>query len=171
MPTKTYYQYYTNVTYRTCPECLSWHGRIDEDETGFPDRHDGCERRLLPFGAKELRSFREREKEMRAAAGAELDRRALLSEAMAALGSDDESALSLLSQAAAVDLHVAEIEALCAAKRDVLQTDAALRERVRTLSVRAYSDKFGHPRYERLPEVMRLERERDGIAKINDLLR
>ena len=171
MRTRTYYQYYTNITYRTCPECLSWHGKIAKDEASFPDRHDGCERRLLPFGAKELRSFREREREMRAAAEAELDRRLLLSQAIAALGTDGESALSLFSRSAAIDLHVPEVEALWAQKRDLLLTDVALRERLRTLYVQAYSDKFGHPRYERLPEVMRLEREQNGIAAINQLLR
>ena len=37
--------------------------------------------------------------------------------------------------------------------------------------VKAFSDKFGWRRYERLPEPMRLRREEEGIERINELFR
>lgn len=170
MLTRRYYQYYTNVTYLTCPECLSWHGKIARRPQGLPDRKDGCERRLLAFSPRELDYHREQERRMRAAAEAELVRRDLLAQASDALGSDNDVALSLFRQAVAVDLHVPEVEALREKRREPLEADPALRRSLRALFAKAYSDKFGHPRYERLPEEMRLARERAGIARINELL-
>lgn len=171
MAARTYYQYYTNVTHRTCPECLSWHGRIAEDEASLPNRDDGCARRLLAFHSKDLAYYREQECRMRAAAEAEVARRTLLADASVTLEVENEVALSLFGQAAQIDLHVAEVEALCIERKGALLVDPALRERLRALLVRAYSDKFGHPRYERLPEAMRLARERAGVERINELLR
>ena len=170
MLARTYYQYYTNVTHLTCPECLSWHGRIARHPGDFPDRHDGCERRLLAFAARELDHYREQERRMRDAAEAEILRRDLLAQATSALAEDAGRALSLFEQAAAIDLHVAEVEVLCQARRDLFAADAGLRQSLRALFAKAYSDKFGHPRYERFPEVMRLARERAGIERIEELL-
>ena len=62
MKRKDYHQYYTNVTYRTCPDCLAWHGRISTDPKRFPDRDDGCARRVLAFSRKELAYHQEKER-------------------------------------------------------------------------------------------------------------
>lgn len=166
---KTYYQYYTNVTYLTCPECLSWHGKIAKDPKRFPDRRDGCERKLLAFPRKELKVYREKAREMRARAAAELQRRELLREASDTLGLDNEKAIDLFRQAAQIDLYVPEIEALRQTKDTVFSQDPALRETLRSLFARAYSDKFGWPRYERLPERMRIAREQAGVKRIKEL--
>jgi hypothetical protein len=169
MREKMYYQYYTNVTYLTCPDCLAWHGRIAEDPESFPDREDGCERRLLAFDKRKLDYHREQERRMRAAVEAELERRDLLVQAKEALGKENGQALALFAQASEIDVHVPELAALCAEKEGILKADLSLRERLRTLFARAYSDKFGHPRYERLPEAMRLARERAGVERIKEL--
>lgn len=169
MRRKTYYQYYTNVTYLTCPGCLAWHGRISTDPEGFPDRQDGCERKILAFGRKELDYHREQERQMRAIAQAELTRRELFNEGRHALGVDNEKAVDLLTRAAQIDLYIPEVEQLVVEKQVLLKNDAPLRERLCKLFARAYSDKFGWPRYERLPEQMRIARERAGIARIKEL--
>jgi hypothetical protein len=166
---KTYYQYYTNVTYLTCPECLSWHGKISEDPQGFPDRRDGCERKLLPFSRKELKAYREKERQMCVLAQAELTRRDLFQEAKNTLGVDNDRAVELFQQAAQIDLYVPEIERLHEEKSAVLDKDPTLRKTLGKLFARAYSDKFGWPRYERLPEQMRLAREQAGVKRIREL--
>jgi len=169
MSRKTYYQYYTNVAYLTCKECLSWHGKISTDPESFPKRQDGCERKLLAFSHKELDYHREKQRQMRAIAKAELRRRDLVTEAKEALGVDNEKAVDLLAQAAQIDSYIPEMERLAKEKEALLKKDAALRERLRKLFARAYSDKFGWPRYERLPELMRIAREQAGIKRINEL--
>jgi hypothetical protein len=166
---KTYYQYYTNVTYLTCPECLSWHGKITKDPKRFPNRHDGCERKLLAFPRKKLKTYRQKAREMRTHAEAELRRRELFRQAMHTLDLDHEQAINLFRQAVEIDLYIPEIEELQRTKAGILSEDSALREMLRTLFVRAYSDKFGWPRYERLPERMRIAREQVGIRRIKEL--
>lgn len=167
---KTYYQYYTNVTYFTCAECLVWHGKISTDPASFPNRHDGCERQILAFRRKELAYHREKERGMRHLAEAELRRRELFAAAKEALGVNNGKAKDLFAQAALIDLYIPEIERLVEEKEAVLKEDRTLRARLCKLFARAYSDKFGWPRYERLPEPMRIARERAGIERIKELL-
>lgn len=169
MSRKTYYQYYTNVTYLTCKECLAWHGKISNNPESFPKRQDGCERKILAFSRKELDYHREKQQQMRALAKAELRRRELVTEAKEALGVDNEKAVDLLAQAVQIDSYIPEMERLAKEKGALFKEDAALRERLGKLFARAYSDKFGWPRYERLPELMRIAREQAGIKRINEL--
>ena len=166
---RTYYQYYTNVTYLTCPECLARHGKIVKDPARLPKRKDRCERKLLAFPRKELKFYRQKARQMRVLAKAELRRRALVKEASSALGQDNAKAIELFRQAVQIDLYVPELEELRRARDAIFSQDAALRERLRVLFARAYSDKFGWPRYERLPERMRIARERAGIKRIEEL--
>ena len=166
---KTYYQYYTNVTYLTCPECLARHGRIVKDPARLPDRRDRCERKLLAFPRKELRFYRQKARQMRALAKAELRRRELVREASDALGQDNEKAIELFRQAVRIDLYIPELEELRRTKDAIFSQDPTLSERLRALFTRAYSDKFGWPRYERLPERMRIAREQAGIKRIDEL--
>jgi thioesterase domain-containing protein len=166
---KIYYQYYTNVTYLTCPECLSRHGKILKDPARLPKRKDRCERKLLAFPRKELKAYRQKARQMRARAEAELRRRELVRGASDTLGLDNEKAIDLFRQAARIDLYVPEIEELRRTKDAVFSQDPALRETLRMLFARAYSDKFGWPRYERLPERMRIVREQAGVERIKEL--
>ena len=108
---------------------------------------------------------------MRVAAQAELARRKLFEEALEALSESPEQAIALFRQAARIDLYIPDIERLAARHRGLLDRDPALREALRALFVKAFSDKFGWRRYERLPEVMRLQREKNGIEQINGLFR
>ena len=170
MRRRTYYQYYTNVTYSTCPACLAWHGKIGKSPTAFPDRQDGCERRILSFNKKKLDYHREQERLMRQLAKDELTRRALFAEATDTVEIDNEKAVELFSQAAQIDLYIPDVVRLVEEKESVLKQDNTLRERLRKLFTRAYSDKFGKPRYERLAEPMRIAREQAGISRIRELL-
>jgi len=170
MRRKTYYQYYTNITYSTCPDCLAWHGRIAKSPNAFPNRQDGCERRILTFDKETLDHHRDQERLMRQLAQDELARRALFAEATDALGIDNEQAVDLFHQAAQIDLYLPDVVRLVQEKGSVLNEDDTLRERLRTVFIRAYSDKFGRPRYERLAEGMRIAREQNGIRRIKELL-
>lgn len=168
---RLYYQFYTNVMYRTCPGCLALHGKIEKDADAFSGCPQGCARKVLTFPHKELHYYKEKAQWMQEVAQAELSRRELFEQGVALLGTDDEQALDLLARSTRIDLYVPEVERLVREKGAALEADAALRERLRRLFARAYSDKFGWPRYERLPERMRLAREKAGIERIRELLR
>ena len=168
---RTRYQYYTNVNYLTCERCLTWHGVIRKDPGEFPDHPDDCERVILPVAPRERKECREKGRRMRAAAQAELARRKLFEEGLEALPERPEQAVASFRQAAGIDLYVPDLERLAERHRGLLDRDSALREALRALFVKAFSDKFGWRRYERLPEVMRLRREKVGIERINELFR
>lgn len=165
------YQYYTNVNYRTCEECLSWHGMIRGRPDAFPKAADDCESSILRIPRKQLRSYRDQAKRMRLRAKGELKRRELFEEALDLLAIQTEEALGLLDRAASIDLYVPDIERLVERHGDFLHDHLDIRDRLRTQLLKAYSDKFGWRRYELLPEVMRLQRERAGMDRINELLR
>ncbi len=168
MRSKTYYQYYTNVTYSTPAECLALHGRIASDPSEFPD-HDNCPRRILSFPRSELSYYREQEQKMRALARAEIRRRGLFQEAEEALEEDPERGMDLFAQAARIETYIPELERLLERKGELLSRDPDLRRRLGEIFYRAYSDKFGRPRYERFPERMRLAREKAGLSRIREL--
>ncbi len=169
MRKKTYYQYFTNVTHASCPDCLAWHGVISPDPASFPDRKDGCERKILPFARLELDERRDMEREMKRLVLDELARRRLFREGSDALGVDNEQALALFSRAAGVEVYVVELERLAEERDRILRSDAALRARLHALFSRAFSDKFGRPRYERFPEGIRYALETSGLARIREL--
>ncbi len=106
---------------------------------------------------------------MRQLAQDELTRRALFAKATDAVGIDNGKALELFSQAAQIDLYVPDVVRLVEQQGSILKKDDTLREKLRTLFARAYSDKFGRPRYERLAEPMRIAREQAGISRIREL--
>jgi len=168
MRSKTYYQYYTNVTYSTPAECLTLHGRIASDPSEFPD-HDSCPRKILSFSRSELSYYREQAEKMRAVAAAELRRRELFREAEEMLEAEPERAVDLFAQAAQIETYVPELERLLERKDDLLSQTPELRRRLGEIFYRAYSDKFGRPRYERFPERMRLAREKAGLSRIKEL--
>ena len=104
------YQYYTNVNYLTCAECLSWHGMIRRRREAFPQREDGCACSILPIPKKQMAYFRERSREMRLRAQGELARRALFEQAMTLLPNQPDETLELLKRAATIDLYIPDIE-------------------------------------------------------------
>jgi len=164
------YQYYTNVNYLTCAECLSWHGMIRRRREAFPQREDGCACSILPIPKKQMAYFRERSREMRLRAQGELARRALFEQAMTLLPNQPDETLELLKRAATIDLYIPDIERFVENNHEFLSTHVELRDRLRLQWLKAFSDKFGWRRYELLPEVMRLAREQAGMARINELL-
>ena len=166
---RTYYQYYTNVTYRTCPNCLSLHGKILRDPERIPLCEHGCEQQFLPFRRKERSYHREQRRKMRTISRAELVRRELFAEGLGLLGSENGRAVDLLSQSAQIDLFIPEVRRLIAEKGSLLKDAAAVRTQLREVFIRAYFNKFGRPPYERLPEPMRIAREEAGIAEIKEL--
>ena len=165
------YQYYTNVNYRTCEQCLSWHGVIRRRAEAFPQPVDACESSILRISRKDLRLYREKSKQMRLRAQGELRRRELFEEALNLLANQSDEALELFGRASGIDLYIPDIERLVERHGDFLRDRPELKDRLRTQLLKAYSDKFGWRRYERLPEVMRLQREQAGMDRINELLR
>lgn len=164
------YQFFTNVTYRTCETCLSEHGRIANRADAFLRCDDYCERHVVPFFRNELAYRRRLQKEMFASSKGELERRRLFNSGIAALGGDNEEALNLLTASARYDLYIPEVKRLIAAKEGVLRADSDLRRRLLAVFARAYSDKFGWHRYERLPEPMRIAREMEGLRRLREML-
>lgn len=164
------YQYYTNVNYRTCAKCLAWHGVTRGKPDAFPNVTDDCESSILRITRKQLRSYREQAKRMRLRAQGELKRRELFENAMNLLPDQTESALECFALAASIDLYIPDIERLVETHGGFLHDHPGIREQLRTQLMKAYSDKFGWRRYERLPEVMRLQREQAGVDRINELL-
>ncbi len=167
--TRTYYQYYTNVTYSTCSACLSLHGQIAKLSSEFPRCHLGCARHILKFSRRELKQRREQEKKMRLVSKRESIRRQLFSAAEKSLASDRKKALSLFQRAAQLEVYIPEVEALCHKSADLLQSSPWLSNELRTIFIKGFSDKFGRPRYERLAEPMRNTLEQAGIVQIREL--
>ena len=106
---------------------------------------------------------------MRATAQAEMKRRTLFEEGMDTLGADVELAIDRFRAAAAIDLYIEDLERLAMLHSNRLDADPDLCERLRALFAKAFSDKFGWRRYERLPEVMRFQREKAGMRRIDEL--
>ena len=163
------YQYYTNVNYASCEDCLAWHGVIRHRRDAFPAPDDGCESAILAIPVKQRRAYRQQAKQMRLRARSELARRDLFGEAMNVLVDDAETALALLERSAGIDLYIPDIERLADRHGAFLDTQPGIRERLRMQLRKAYSDKFGWRRYERLPEMMRLQHEQAGVRRIDEL--
>jgi len=167
---KRYYQFYANVNHRSCPECLALHGRITAREDAFPHGPQGCQYTIVSFTRKELSFHKDQQREMRIAARNELKRRDLFNRGIALLGENGEEAISVLAESTRYDLYIPEVERLVEQKGDVLRETPSIRERLLKLFAQAYSDKFGWRRYERLPELMRIAREKEGIRRLRELL-
>lgn len=163
------WQYYTDVTWRTCEDCLRWHGRIAGSPAAFPKQGDSCKRELLRFPVWELGAYREKARAMQERARRELERRRLFQEALRLLPEDPQGAVALFDRAGAVDVYIPELERLSEEYRELLSREPGLRQELRELFLRRFSGKFQTPRYERLPELMRTERERWGAGRIKEL--
>ncbi len=166
---RRFWQYYTNVTWSTCPECLGLHGRIAPDPSRFPARDDGCPREVLPFSVWELPEYKEKARRMRELAQAELARRELFSQAVKLLETDPERALELFDRSGEIELYLPEVERLAEEKRAYLSANPEVRRRLGEIFLKRWSEKFGKPRYEVWPERMRIEREKWGERRIREL--
>jgi len=163
------YQYYTNVNYLTCEECLAWHGVTRRDPRRFPEPDDGCARAIVPIPRKERKAYREKGKRMQAVARAEIERRRLFESGLELLSSRREEAIEAFRAATTIDVYLPDLERLVEHHRALLARESGLRQTLCGLFAKAYSDKFGWRRYERLPEIMRLQREQAGIERIHEL--
>ncbi len=163
------YQYYTNVNYRSCSTCLSWHGVIRRSPDAFPIPDDGCESAILKVPGKQIRDYRARSRRMRARAKSELQRRELFERSATLLPEAPDEALALFGQSFQIDVYIPDAERLAEQHADFLRDHPEIRAKLRTQFAKAYSDKFGWRRYERLPELMRLQREKAGMDRINEL--
>ena len=67
------------------------------------------------------------------------------------------------------DVYIPDAERLAEQHACFLREHPEFRDKLRTQFAKAYSDKFGWRRYERLPELMRLQREKAGMDRINEL--
>ncbi len=162
------YQYFTNVTWETCPRCLSEHGRIAAHRSSFRTLEDGCPREILAFPVRELAWHKEMRQRMARVASLEEARRDLMEEATALLRTDPEAALERLEQAGRVDVYLPELERLAEEHGGFLRKNPELRARLRALLVERWREKFAFPRYERLPERMRMQHETWGVEKIRE---
>ncbi|MFN3346203.1 MAG: hypothetical protein ACK42E_00085, partial [Candidatus Bipolaricaulaceae bacterium] len=163
------YQCYTNVTWRTCEVCLSWHGRILARPGAFAV-DDGCVHEVLSFPVWQLPRYRQKGQRMRARAEEELRRRSWWQEGVNLLPTQPQEALDKFAQAAEVDLYIAELEALVAQHGPWLREQPEIRRAMRDLFLTAWKAKFAKERYERQPEQARMEQEKWGLGRIKELL-
>jgi hypothetical protein len=106
---------------------------------------------------------------MRARAKSELQRRELFERSTTLLPEAPDEALALFGQSFQIDVYIPDAERLAEQHADFLRDHPEIRAKLRTQFAKAYSDKFGWRRYERLPELMRLQREKAGMDRINEL--
>lgn len=161
------YQCYTNVNWRTCPECLSWHGRIVASPQGFP-ACDSCAHEVLAFSVWQLPAFRAKARAMAFRAKEELRRRELFRKGVELLPRDGQEALTLFDQAGAVDVYLPELEDL-AREEALLSSSPELRRALGEVFLRRWKAKFAKERYERQPELARTEQEQYGVRRIQEL--
>lgn len=163
------YQCYTNVTWRTCELCLSWHGRIVRRPEEFPE-HNGCAHETLAFPVWRLGEFRRKGERMQAKAAAEISRREKWRKGMDLLLHNPSAALALFREAAQIDVYLPEIEELVGRYGDWLKANPETRGALRELLVDGWKAKFAKERYERQPELARTAQEKFGLERIKELL-
>ncbi len=163
------YQCYTNVNWRTCEVCLSWHGRIVAHPKHFP-AHNSCPHEVLAFSVWRLGEYRAKGERMRAKAQSELDRREKWRRARELLPHDASAALALFQEAAQVDVYLAEVEELLRETAAWLRENPAVQARLRQVLVAGWKAKFAKERYERQPELARTAQEKFGLERLQELL-
>lgn len=173
-PSGVLYQFYATIHPETCEVCLDHHGRILESPEGpeVPPLHADCRCSLLEFPAAELDYYRGQERRMRERAQEELRRRRLFREGEEALSSQDfEGALARFRESARIDVFTVEIERLCRSEspRGALESAPEAAKELRDLFLKAYRWKHDLPKYQHMPERMRLERRDHGLRVIREL--
>lgn len=162
------YQCYTNVNWRTCEACLSWHGRIVARPEDF-SAPDGCSHELLAFPVWQLGQYRRKGERMKERAKGELLRRNFWRMALEILPVDSARALALFQEAAKVDLYLPEVEELVGTHREWLWQNPEVREALRAIFLKGWKAKFAKDRYERQPELARMAQEQFGIKRLQEL--
>jgi hypothetical protein len=166
-----YFQFYAQVHFLTCEQCLSRHGEITEDPRSGPPLHPECRCHLLEFPPTELEYYREQSERMKLRAQQELQRRQLWHEAVATLnGADFSRAEALFRQAAQVEFYLEEVERLCEEKREFFAQNPEARTCLQKLFVRFYRMKFSLDKYRPMPSRLILLWETQGIERIKELL-
>lgn len=163
------YQCYTNVNWRTCEACLSWHGRIVSHPQAFP-AHNGCPHEVLSFPVWQLGAYREKGERMRAKAQEELVRREKWRAAAELLPRDPQKALALFQEAVQVDVYLPEVEELVRQNQVWLSQNPEVRGALHQILLAGWKGKFAKERYERQPEQARLAQERFGVERLRELL-
>ncbi len=164
------YQYYAQVTYNTCEQCLRRHGEIFSDPTQAPPIHPGCRCSYLEIEPELLDYYREKAERMRAKAEEELRRRELFRRARKALrNSGPAEALELFRQAAAIEVYIEELEQLFTEERELLRAHPELVAQLKKIFTYGYRDTLQKGKYEHMPEGMKWARERWGVERIAEL--
>lgn len=165
---KKLFQFYANITHTTSEECLKYHGRIYKDKEKVPREKLDCLFHLLEFSVWKLPDYKEKGRRMKEKAEREIERRELFQEALVALSdSREEEAKELFKESTDLDIFINEIESFY----DDYESEISdgLSEDLKEIFVHAYQEKFAQRRYERLPELMRIEREKEGVKRIKEL--
>jgi hypothetical protein len=166
-----YFQFYAQVHFLACQECLSHHGEISEDPKHKPPLHPDCRCHLLEFPPTELEHYREQAERMRLRAQQELQRRQLWRAAVEGLnGADPAQAETLFRQAAQCEFYLEEVEQLCAEKRELFEKNPELRARLQKLFIKFYRMKFSLDKYRPMSSRLIFLWETQGTERIKELL-
>lgn len=170
----SFYQYYATIHAKTCEICLGHHGQIYARAADAPKLplHSDCRCTLLEFAARELEQYQERGLRMKEKAQKELQRRRHFLTACETLSRASlEDALLRFRQAVDVDIHIEEIETLCAEHAETLRNSPKLASSLRDLFLKAYRMKFETEKYQPMPEEMKLAQQAHGLQTIRELFR
>lgn len=107
---------------------------------------------------------------MRKKAEEELSRREKWRRALEILPRDWEKALTLIQEAAQVDVYLPEVEELVEKNKDWLLGNHTVRKNLREILVTGWKAKFAKERYERQPELARVSQEKFGLQRLSELL-
>ncbi len=166
-----YFQFYAQVHFGTCEDCLNHHGAISEDTRNGPPLHPHCRCHLLEFPKELLEHYQEQGERMKLRAQQELQRRRLWAQAIAHL---DKGAMAqaeeLFRLAAQAEFYLEEVEQLCAEKRELFERNPELRAQLQKLFVKFYRMKFSLDKYAPMPPRLILQWETQGIERIKKLL-
>jgi hypothetical protein len=126
----------------------------------------------LEFSGAELDYYREQERRMRGRAQEELRRRRLFRAGEEALACRDfVEALARFRESVRIDIFTGDIERLCreGSHREALEAAPEAARQLRDLFLKAYRWKHDLPKYQHMPERMRLERRNHGLRVIREL--
>ena len=162
------YQFYANITFSTPRECLKIHGDIFRSEEEVQKKGLNCDFELLEFDVFKLGDYQEKAWKMKDLAEKEINRRDLLQEGIDALREGERGqALEKIEESVKIDIFIPEIEELVDEFSNKL--DENLKNELKEIFVKQYNEKFAKRRYERQPELMRIQREEAGVKRIKEL--
>lgn len=163
------YQYYAQVHYLTCGECLERHGEIFSFKEYGPPIHEGCRCNTLEIPKGEIKIFKSKAEGMKQTAQLELKRREIFKKAKEKLEENPDESLELFQQAADIEIYLGEVEELLKDEKNILAENIELASYLQKTFIKYYSWKFGKRRYDVWPERMRIAREKAGLKRIKEL--